>query len=231
MSLGHSQSITLARLKQSVIRFLVCHRAGWPISVSLLFLIIMTILYLIRHGQTQWNLEGKYTGQSDIPLNETGRAQAKAAALETGFLPPDAIFSSDLIRAVETAELVAAGWGYTGKIEIDPRLREINQGVWEGMHFDDIKAKFAQEFAAREANPLDVAAPGGETVGEVKERVVAALDEICGRYPEGSVGIVAHGLALAIVRAWLTDHPIQDVWSLIPPNAQIMKMERRWEPI
>ncbi len=191
----------------------------------------MTTLYLIRHGQTQWNLEGKYTGQSDIPLNETGRAQAKAAGLNPSFPPPDAIFSSDLIRAVETAELVAAGWGYVGKIEIDSRLREINQGVWEGMHFDEIKARFAEEFAAREANPLDVAAPGGETVGEVKARVVAAIDEICGRYPHGKIGIVAHGLALAIVRAWLAGHPIQDVWSLIPPNAQIIKIERKREQI
>ncbi len=191
----------------------------------------MTILYLIRHGQTQWNLEGKYTGQSDIPLNDTGRAQARMAGLATDFSPPDMIFASDLIRAVETAELVAAGWGYKGEIKIDSRLREINQGVWEGMHFNDIKAKFAQEFAAREANPLEVAAPGGETVGQVQERVVAAINEICGRYPNGSVGIVAHGLALAIVRAWLTQHPIQDVWSLIPPNAQIIRMEKKTEPI
>lgn len=185
----------------------------------------MTTLYLIRHGQTDWNLEGKYTGQSDIPLNDTGRAQARLAADEAHHSPPSVIISSDLIRAVETAEIVAAGWRYSKHIQKDRRLREINQGVWEGMHFNDIKKKFAAEFAAREANPLGVSAPGGETVGEVKERVVAAVREICGRYPDQTVALVAHGLALAIVRAWLADHPIHDVWSLIPPNAKIIKAE------
>lgn len=185
----------------------------------------MTTLYLIRHGQTQWNLEGKYTGQSDIPLNDTGREQARAAAEEARLAPPDVIISSDLIRAIETAEIVAAGCGYSGVIRQDRRLREINQGVWEGMHFDEIKRKFAVEFAAREANPLDVAAPEGETVGQVQERVVGAVQEICARHPDQTVALVAHGLALAIVRAWLTDHPINDVWSLIPPNAQIIKVQ------
>lgn len=182
----------------------------------------MTILYLIRHGQTQWNVEGKYTGQSDIPLTDIGRDQAKLAAEQAKSNPPTAIYSSDLIRAVETAELVAAGCGFTETIQLDPRLREINQGVWEGMHFNDIKAKFADEFAAREANPLTVSAPEGETVGEVQARVLEAIHDICRSHPNEPVAIVAHGLALALVRAWITNHPIADVWSLIPPNAQII---------
>lgn len=190
----------------------------------------MTTLYLIRHGQTQWNLEGKYTGQSDIPLTDVGRDQARAAAEQAKSLPPSAIYASDLIRAVETAELFAAGCNFTGDIQLDPRLREINQGVWEGMHFNDIKTNFAQEFAAREANPLAVSAPEGETVGEVQARVVASLKEICSHHPHATVAIVAHGLTLAIIRAWLTNHPIQDVWSLIPPNAQILTYEAILSP-
>ena len=138
----------------------------------------MTTLFLIRHGQTNWNLEGKYTGQSDIPLNSTGRLQALQAALAFRNDPPEAFYASDLVRALETAEIVANGCGFLAQIETDPRLREINQGVWEGMHFDDIKAKFGAEFAAREANPLAVAAPEGETVGQVQSRVLAALSEI-----------------------------------------------------
>ena len=185
----------------------------------------MTTLYLIRHGQTQWNVEGKYTGQSDIPLTDVGREQARAAAEPVKSAPPAAVYASDLIRARETAELFAAGCDFTGAIQLDPRLREINQGVWEGMHFNDIKAKFAEEFAAREANPLEVAAPGGETVGEVQQRVIAAVKAICARHPQEIVAIVAHGLALAIIRAWLTNHPIQDVWSLIPPNAHVLIYE------
>ncbi|MEM8856736.1 MAG: histidine phosphatase family protein [Chloroflexota bacterium] len=186
----------------------------------------MTTLFLIRHGQTQWNLEGKYTGQSDIPLNSNGRLQALRAAMEFRNNPPDAIYSSDLIRAYETAEIVANGCGFLARIEQDQRLREINQGVWEGMHFDDIKAKFSAEFEAREANPLEVAAPEGETVGQVQDRVLSAISDICASNPPGSrIAIVAHGLALAIIRAWYMEVPVQDVWSLIPPNAKVLEVQ------
>lgn len=194
----------------------------------------MTTLFLIRHGQTHWNLEGKYTGQSDIPLNSTGRLQALQAALVFRNAPPDAFYASDLTRAIETAEIVANGCGFLAQIETDSRLREINQGVWEGMHFEDIKAKWGAEFTARESNPLKVAAPGGETVGEVQKRVLAALVEICRAYkPDARIAIVAHGLTLAIVRAWHLNQPIQDVWSLIPPNAKVLEITvdpKRFQP-
>ena len=123
----------------------------------------MTKLLLIRHGQTDWNLEGKYTGQADIPLNETGRAQAHDAAELMRRRPVDAIFSSDLVRALETAAIVAGKSESGVNIQTDVRLREINQGVWEGMHFDEIKRRYGAELAAREAQPLDFAAPKGST--------------------------------------------------------------------
>lgn len=184
----------------------------------------MTTLLLIRHGQTEWNLEGKYTGQADIPLNETGRLQALQVALEVKQWSIDAIFSSDLMRALETATIVASKCHCGTNVQTDPRLREINQGVWEGMHFDDIKSRFATEFAARQTDPLTVSAPDGETVGVVRKRVMEALRDICQQYPNGRVVVVAHGLALAIVRCCLLKQPIQDVWLFIPPNAEIIEM-------
>jgi len=178
-----------------------------------------TTLLLIRHGQTEWNLLGKYTGMSDIPLTDKGREQAQRLAVELKANPPDAVVSSDLIRARETAEILATPFNLP--VHTDPRLREINQGLWEGMHVDDIKAKYAQEFAARQANPLEVAPPGGETVGQVRERVVTAVNDIAQKYPDQRVAIVAHGLALALIKVYLTNYPITQVWDLIPPNAQV----------
>ncbi len=177
-----------------------------------------TTLLLIRHGQTAWNLLGKYTGQSDIPLNETGRQEAHALARKLEENPPEVIVSSDLIRARETAEIVAAPFGLP--VHTDKDLREINQGVWEGMYFPDIKAKYAAEFAERETNPLEVAPPEGETVGQVRDRVVTAVTKIAQTYPGKRVAVVAHGLALALIKAHYTNYPIQQVWDLIPPNAQ-----------
>lgn len=183
----------------------------------------MTTLLLIRHGQTDWNVQGRYTGQSDIPLNEVGREQAQQAAAQLRHEPPDVIMTSDLIRAYETAEIIAEACDIP--VKTDPRLREINQGVWEGMYFLDIKARFAAEFAAREADPLSVAPPGGETVGQVRERVIAAITEAVRTYPGKRIAVVAHGLTLALIKAYVTDHPITRVWDLIPPNAQAERLE------
>lgn len=189
----------------------------------------MTTLLLIRHGQTAWNLAGKYTGQADISLNDTGRAQAARLVEQLTQMPIDAIYTSDLDRAVETANIVSAGcfdkYGDAVPVQTDDRLREISQGVWEGMHFEEIKRRFGDEFAAREANPLEVSAPDGETVGEVRQRVLAAVHDICQAFENGRIVIVGHGLALAIIRGWLLQNPIEDVWSLIPPNAEIVEVE------
>lgn len=182
-----------------------------------------TTLLLIRHGQTEWNLLGKYTGQSDIPLTDRGREQARQLAIALKVNPPDAVVSSDLIRAQETAKILTQPFHLP--VHTDPRLREINQGVWEGMYFDDIKAKYAQEFAARQTNPLEVAPPGGETVGEVRERVITAVNDIAQKYPDQRVAIVAHGLALALIKAYLTNYPLIQVWDLIPPNAQVEEID------
>lgn len=180
---------------------------------------MITTLLLIRHGQTDWNVDGRYTGQSDIPLNNVGRAQARQLAAQISPQPPDKIVASDLQRARETAVIMAAPLNLP--VATDPRLREINQGVWEGMYFSDIKARYAAEFAARAADPLMVAPPGGETVGQVRHRVLAAIADIVQAYPNQRIAVVAHGLVLALIKAQATHYPITKVWDLIPPNAQV----------
>jgi len=179
---------------------------------------VSVTLSLIRHGQTQWNVEGRYTGQSDIPLNEVGRAQARQVAEQLKENPPDVIYCSDLKRAKETASVISTQ--IKVQLHVDRRLREINQGVWEGMHFDEIKRRYADEFADRLANPLEVAPPGGETIGQVQERVLAAVAEIQRNNQDSHVAIVAHGLVLALIKAKFESYPITQVWALIPANAQ-----------
>jgi alpha-ribazole phosphatase len=174
---------------------------------------------LIRHGQTEWNVSGKYTGQSDIPLNDTGRLQSQQLIEKLKDSPPDVVITSDLMRARETAEILAAPFNLP--VQTDARLREINQGIWEGMAFSDIKAKYAAEFAARQDNPLEVAPPGGETLRQVKERVLTAVASITQTHQGMRVAIVAHGLALALIKAHYTNTPISQVWELIPLNAQV----------
>ena len=181
----------------------------------------MTVLLLIRHGQTDWNREGRYQGQSDIPLNETGRAEAQqlAARLVHEGMTPEAIYTSDLARARETARILATACN--APVYADARLREINQGVWEGMTVDDIQARFPSDFQKYMEDPLRAGPPQGETVGRVQARVLEAVDEILARHPRGRVALVSHGLALALIRAHAAGRPLEQVWDLIPANADL----------
>lgn len=154
-----------------------------------------TELWLVRHGQTDWNLEGRYQGQSDVPLNQTGRRQACLLCERLAGTSFDAIYSSDLQRAAETARAAAQCLGL--QVTLDPRLREINQGEWEGRLIADIRRRYADEFAFRKVDPLTARAPGGESVMEVAARLAAAADDIAAAHPGQRVLVVSHGLALA----------------------------------
>lgn len=178
----------------------------------------MTDLILIRHGETDWNIEGRYQGQSDIPLNQNGIQQARDLARLLDHFQFDAIFSSDLSRAQQTAEILSKT--NDAPLHLDPRLREINQGEWEGMLFSDIRSLYAKSLEERLRNPLDVAPPGGETVGQVRQRVLDAIHEIVNQFPAGVVAIVSHGLSLAIIKVHFNDLAIETVWDHIPSNAK-----------
>lgn len=180
----------------------------------------MTQLWLIRHGQTDWNIEGRWQGQASSapPLNAAGRAQAQALATQLKGQSCKAIYSSDLLRARETAQLIAVQVGLP--VAVDPRLREIHQGVWEGMLGSDIAGQYPDELAARQADPLHSRAPGGESVVEVAARVRAVADDIARTYPVGTVLIVAHGLALATLICRARGVPLSEVHRLIPDNAR-----------
>jgi broad specificity phosphatase PhoE len=177
----------------------------------------MTQLCLLRHGQTDWNLAGRYQGQSDVPLNQNGRAQAHALARQLKGQLFAAVYTSDLERAQETASIIAAALGLP--VTCETRLREINQGQWEGQLVDDIKSRYALLWQQRSADPASVRSPGGETVGEVAQRVGAALDDIARLHPGGSVVIVSHGLALATAICKVRGIPVGQAYTCIPDNA------------
>lgn len=178
----------------------------------------MTQLCLVRHGQTDWNLEGRYQGQSDVPLNETGLAQAHVLAQKLQGQSFAAVYTSDLGRARETAEIIAASLQLP--VTLEPRLREINQGEWEGQLVEIIKAHYAELWQHRADDPARVRPPGGETIEEVAARVHAALDDIVLLYPNDSVLIASHGLALATVICRVRGIPIGQAYTAIPDNAE-----------
>jgi len=177
----------------------------------------MTQLYLVRHGQTDWNLEGRYQGQTDLPLNAAGRAQAASLSQELAGIPFTAVYSSDLRRARETAEILAAARGLA--VQLDPRLREIGLGVWEGQLFTEIATRYPVEWAERLRDPLNARPAGGECVAEVARRAAEAASDIARAHPAGPVLIVSHGVALATLLCQARGRPLAETYQAIPNNS------------
>src|SRR5262249_6584030 len=156
-------------------------------------------LVLWRHGQTQWNVEGRFQGQSDIPLDPAGEQQARRAARLLAGLRPDAIVSSDLSRAMATAAPLALLTGLT--VTTDKDLRERYGGLWEGLTDAEIRARFPEEHAAW-------LPPEGESSAFVAERAGAALERIAaGMVPGMLVVVVSHGAAIRLGAARLLGFP------------------------
>ncbi len=177
----------------------------------------MTQLYLVRHAQTDWNVEGRYQGQVDLPLNAAGRAQAAKLSQELSALAFTAAYSSDLTRARETAEILAAPRGL--RVQLDPRLREISLGVWEGQLATEIVSRYPAEWAERQRDPLNARAPGGETVAEVARRTAEAATAIAQAHPAGLVLVVSHGVALATLLCQARGQPLAEAFQAIPYNS------------
>jgi 2,3-bisphosphoglycerate-dependent phosphoglycerate mutase len=143
----------------------------------------VTTLLLVRHGETDWNRELRIQGSSDTELNATGRAQALELARELADVPLDAVYTSDLGRARETAEIVVADREL--EVKLDPDLRERRFGSWEGL----TRAEIAERFP-------DLEHHDGETDDEVRQRILAAVGRIVAAHPGEDVLVVSHGGAL-----------------------------------
>jgi glucosyl-3-phosphoglycerate phosphatase len=154
---------------------------------------------LWRHGQTEFNAQRRFQGQTDVPLNDAGRQQARSAARYLAALQPDAIFSSDLSRATQTAAELARLTGLSVKLDED--LRERHGGLWEGLTDTEIRERFPEEHASW-------VPPEGETAEQVADRASAAMARIADSLPGGSLAVVAgHGANLGMGMARLLGIP------------------------
>jgi broad specificity phosphatase PhoE len=188
----------------------------------------MTSLYLIRHGQTLWNVEGRYQGQMNPALTEQGREQARVAAEQLAPLGFSAIYSSDLARAYQTAEALSKEVGLP--IHVDERLREIDQGKWEGMLYSDIRVQWPVEVARWQNEPWTSSPPGGEQIEQLQARVFEAIDEIVARHPNERVAVFTHKLPIALLKIRYRGHAPDELWSLLPANAAWELFEVAVEP-
>jgi broad specificity phosphatase PhoE len=134
------------------------------------------LLYIVRHGVTDWNQSQCIQGQLDIPLNDAGRSQAALVAERLASLGATALYSSDLLRAYETAQIIAQAVGL--QIIQKPSLREMHFGAWQGLTVDEIRERDPECYAARREQPHDVPPPGGEVWRQFYQRSVKSIHDI-----------------------------------------------------
>jgi broad specificity phosphatase PhoE len=148
-----------------------------------------TALFM-RHGETAWNREGRMMGRKPIELEEHGRAQVQAAIPFARLIAPELIVTSPLIRARQSAEIIAAGMGGIEIVE-DEQLSEVQYGRWEGMVFGDLIHD--PDYARYREDPIATATPGGETIAEVQSRGIEAVHRAIAANPGRRILFVSHG--------------------------------------
>jgi len=165
----------------------------------------MTRIVLVRHGQTAWNREARFRGQSDVELDEVGLRQAEATGRYVAARwPVVAVYASPLRRALQTAEAIARAQ----ELSVQPfqGLLDINFGDLQGVLLDEVAQRYPDLHKAWLEAPHTVHFPGGETLDDVRRRVVAGLDEVVARHPGQTVALVSHTVAnrvlLCAVLGW-----------------------------
>jgi broad specificity phosphatase PhoE len=165
----------------------------------------VTTVYLVRHGETQWNQERRYQGQQDTPLNHVGRMQAERVAQYLSDLGIDFLISSDLLRARDTAAII--GKSLELPVICCHLWRERDYGRWEGLTREEIQKLYPDEWHSYRSNPKLTAPGGGETLAELQSRAIEAMHWIFDQYGcyRGYSGIVvSHGGLLRALLAWIT---------------------------
>lgn len=167
-------------------------------------------LYLTRHGETDWNLASRIQGKTDTPLNETGKQQAAelSLSLKEKDIRFDRIYTSRLLRARETARIVAESL-HLPLTELDG-IEEMDLGKWEGYTWKQVKESFPQEYSIWHDNRRYTRTPGGESYEELLQRILPALQKAAGK-EGGNALLVTHSAVIMTLLSYLYEKPFEDM--------------------
>lgn len=184
-------------------------------------------LFIVRHGETLWNKEGRFQGQIDTDLSEKGLEQADLIAEKLASHKFDAVVSSPLARARVTGERIAAACGCK-TFEIAEGLTEINHGEWEGLMASEVEERWPELLAEWHASPENVTMPGegGESLDDVQKRSVAAAEHIAARF-KGDVCVTAHDAVIKVLLCKIVGAPLSSFWNFQIANCSLTIAELR----
>jgi 2,3-bisphosphoglycerate-dependent phosphoglycerate mutase len=182
-----------------------------------------TEVWLVRHGESAGNAEGRLQGQEDYPLSERGLRQAQAVAIRLRGVDFAALYSSDLSRALDTACEI----GHTIGLPVlsDRRLREIDIGTWSGLNASELAARFPREWQSwNERRDPEYRRGGGESYADLRDRIAPTITELARSHPGGRILIVAHGGSLNAYIAHILGIPLDNMWRLSQENTAISRV-------
>jgi len=181
----------------------------------------MLHLILVRHGETEWNVQGRYQGESDVPLSDLGKLQAELVAERLVDQKIDAIYASDLKRALKTAKIIAEK--HSPKIISEPRLRELKFGVVEGLTFDQAEAQYPNMVSAW-LDDFNNTPEGAETIQAFNARIVSLLESLRQEHNGQVVLLVGHGGSLSEILRVVLGLSREKRWYLEMENASLSEV-------
>ncbi|MDE2779967.1 MAG: histidine phosphatase family protein [Chloroflexota bacterium] len=179
----------------------------------------MGTFYIVRHGETLWNAEGRIQGHTDVGLTERGREQARVTARRLSDIAFGAAYSSDMSRTRETAEIILGE--RDTPLKPVPELREYNKGVFEGLTPEEYREQYPQLYESSLVNDPDFAPPGGETIRQCQSRISRFLSSLRELHPGDDVLIVGHGGSLRSGIVALLELPLEANWKFVMHNCAL----------
>lgn len=184
----------------------------------------MTILYLIRHGETGGNFEGRFQGIVDNPLNENGIRQAQMLGTALSAAKIDVLYTSPLIRARQTAGIIAEMHGMKKLVPVvEPGLIELNGGLLEGRRFSELSKEYPEVIQAMYTHPAALECPGGETMRQVSERIVKTIHKIVSSNKGKTIVAVSHGIIISSYIHFASGKPFEEMSNGMVANASVSK--------
>jgi len=182
----------------------------------------MVELVLIRHGQTAWNQEKIFRGRTEIPLSEDGLKQAQILASSFEGSAADAVFSSPLLRAVQTAEPLA----HTLEIPLykDDSLVDVDFGYWSGLRRDEVRKRYPTEWQRWESGDLSLRFPGGESLLDVQQRLARFLDSCVRNLTDKRLLVVTHRVPLKLIMAYILHSPTS-FWQFVFDTTSVSRIQ------